>query len=59
MEIPPKVDGVIELLADESASTPLSETQRLLLDLRLRQHEENPEDVEPWDKVRNDILSEL
>jgi putative addiction module component (TIGR02574 family) len=46
-------------IAEESASLPLSESQRLLLDERLRQHEENPEDVEPWEKVRNDILSEL
>jgi putative addiction module component (TIGR02574 family) len=44
-------------IADESASMPLSESQRLLLDERLRQHGENPEDVEPWEKVRNDILS--
>ena len=46
-------------IAEESASQPLSESQRLLLDERLRQHEENPEDIEPWEKVRNDILSEL
>ena len=46
-------------IADESASMPISESQRLLLDERLRQHEENPEDVEPWEKVRNDILSQL
>jgi putative addiction module component (TIGR02574 family) len=43
-------------IADESASMPLSESQRLLLDERLRQHEENPEDVEPWERVRNDIF---
>lgn len=59
MEVPATIDGVIDPLADESASTPLSESQRLLLDERLRQHEENPEDVEPWDRVRTDILSEL
>ena len=46
-------------IAEESASMPLSESHRQLLDERLRQHEENPEDVEPWEKVRNDILSEL
>ena len=46
-------------IADESSSMPLSESQRLLLDERLREHEENPEDVEPWEKVRDDILSEL
>ena len=43
-------------IADESANMPLGESQRLLLDERLLQHEENPEDVEPWEKVRNDIL---
>ena len=60
--LPEKIRLLQELwdeIADESASMPPSESQRLLLDERLRQHEENPEDVEPWDKVRNDILSEL
>lgn len=59
-------DAKIRLLQDlwdeiaaESESIPLSDSQRLLLDERLRQHDENPEDVEPWQKVRNDILSEL
>ena len=46
-------------IADESANIPLSDSQRMLLDERLRQHEENPEEVEPWEKVRDDILSEL
>lgn len=46
-------------IADESARIPLSESQRLLLDERLRQHEEDPEGVEPWEKVKTDILSEL
>ena len=46
-------------IAEESASMPLSESQRLLLDKRLRQHQENPEDVEPWEEIRNEILSEL
>jgi putative addiction module component (TIGR02574 family) len=46
-------------IAVESESMPLSDSQRLFLDERLRQHEENPEDVEPWDKAKNDILSEL
>jgi putative addiction module component (TIGR02574 family) len=46
-------------IAEESACLPLNQSQRLLLDERLRQHEENPDDVEPWEKVRSDILSEL
>lgn len=59
-------DAKIRLLQDlwdeiaaESESMPLSESQRLLLDERLRQHEENPEDVESWEKVRDDMLSQM
>jgi putative addiction module component (TIGR02574 family) len=46
-------------MAEEATRTPLSESHRRLLDERLQQHKENPDDVEPWDKVRDDILSEL
>ncbi|MBI3512629.1 MAG: addiction module protein [Proteobacteria bacterium] len=38
---------------------PLSEAHRGLLDERLRQHRENPTDVESWDKVRDDLLRDL
>ena len=46
-------------IADEFVSMPLSDSHRQMLDERLRDHEDNPEDVESWDKVRNDILSDL
>ena len=46
-------------VAEEVASQPLSESQKLLLDERIQQHVENPSDVEPWDRTRDDILSEL
>jgi len=46
-------------VAEEVARLPLSESHRRLLDERLQQHGENPNDVEPWEKVRDDILSEL
>ncbi len=46
-------------VAEEVASEPLSESQKLLLDERIQQHVENPSDVEPWDRTRDDILSEL
>lgn len=62
LSLPEKIRLLQELwddIADESSSRPLSESQRMLLNERLRQHDQNPEDVEPWDKVRNDILSEL
>jgi putative addiction module component (TIGR02574 family) len=46
-------------VADEAARQPLSESHRRLLDERLREHDENPDDAVPWDKVRDDILSKL
>ena len=46
-------------VAEEVASEPLSESQKLLLDERIQQHVENPSDVEPWDRTRDDILGEL
>lgn len=46
-------------VAEEVASEPLSESQRRLLDERIQQHDENPADVETWEKTREDIFSEL
>jgi putative addiction module component (TIGR02574 family) len=46
-------------IAEEAARMPLSESHRRLLDQRLQQHEENPDDVEPWEKTRDDVLREL
>lgn len=37
----------------------LTESQRRLLDERIDEHEANPDDVEPWDDVRDDILRKL
>ena len=46
-------------VAGESAGMPLSEAHRQLIDERLRQHEDNPEDVQPWKQVRDEVLREL
>jgi len=46
-------------VADEAAGMPLSESHRRLLDERIQQHREDPGDVEPWEKTRDDILREL
>ena len=32
--------------------------ERRLLDERIQQHEENPGDVEPWERVKKDILGD-
>ena len=48
-----------EEVAEEASAQPLTEAQKRLLDERIREHDESPEDVEPWEKVRADILREL
>jgi putative addiction module component (TIGR02574 family) len=42
-------------VAEEYAAMPLSEPLRQLLDERLQQHSDNPDDVESWDEVRGDV----
>ncbi len=46
-------------IAEEASHLPLSDAQRQLLDERIDEHEANPDDVEPWDQVRNEILRKL
>jgi putative addiction module component (TIGR02574 family) len=37
----------------------LTESQRRLLDERIDEHEANPDDVEPWEEARANILRKL
>jgi len=46
-------------IAEEVSRMPLSESQRRLLDERLADEEQNPDDVEPWAKAKEDILRDL
>lgn len=46
-------------IAKEVAHMPLTESQRRLLDERLADEEQNPDDIEPWAKAKDDILREL
>ena len=46
-------------IAEEVSRRPLSESQRRLLDERLADEEQNPDDVEPWAKAKADILRDL
>ena len=57
-----KIQLVQELwdeIAEEVSRRPLSESQRRLLDERLADEEQNPDDVEPWTKAKADILQDL
>ena len=46
-------------VAQELERQPLSDAHQRLLDERLRQHQEHPDQVEAWDSVRDDILRNL
>lgn len=46
-------------IAAEAARMPLTDSQRRLLDERIQQHEQNPDDVETWEQVKKDILGDL
>jgi putative addiction module component (TIGR02574 family) len=46
-------------IAEEASRLPLTEAQRRLIDDRIDEHGANPDDVEPWDEARDDILLKL
>ena len=46
-------------IADEVARRPLTEAQKRLLDERILDEEQNPDDFEPWPKAKDDILRNL
>jgi putative addiction module component (TIGR02574 family) len=46
-------------IADEVSNMPLTDSQRRLLDERLADEEQNPDDVGPWAKAKEDILRNL
>jgi putative addiction module component (TIGR02574 family) len=63
-ELPPEdkirlVQDLWDQIAQEIARMPLAESQRRLLDERLADEENNPDDVEPWTKAKDDILRGL
>ena len=53
------VEELWDEVAKEFDQQGLSKAQQRLLDERIRQHEENPADVEPWEAARDDLLRDL
>jgi putative addiction module component (TIGR02574 family) len=46
-------------IAAEAARMPLTDSQRRLLDERIQQHEQNPDDIETWEQVKKDVVGDL
>lgn len=46
-------------ISAEATRLPLTEAQKRLLDERIQEHEASPDDVEPWEQARDEILHKL
>lgn len=53
------VQELWDQIADDVQRSPLTDSQRRLLNERLTDEERNPDDVEPWAKAKDDILRDL
>jgi putative addiction module component (TIGR02574 family) len=53
------VQDLWDQISQEIARMPLTESQRRLLDERLVDEEDHPDDVQPWTKAKDDILRGL
>ena len=53
------VEELWDEVARELEQQPLGDARQRLLDERIRQHEENPADVEDWEAAREDLLRDL
>ena len=53
------VEDIWDSIAADSAALPLTDIQRDELDRRLAEHETNPDDVVPWEELRDSITEPL
>lgn len=52
-------EDIWDSIAADSAALPPTDAQRAELDRRLAEHEANPDDVIPWEEVRDSIAERL
>ena len=53
------VEDIWDGIAADSAALPLTDAQRAEFDRRLAEHETNPDDVVPWEELRESITERL
>ncbi|MFK7790751.1 MAG: addiction module protein [Phycisphaeraceae bacterium] len=46
-------------LGESDSVAPLTPAQRQVLDERIKEHEDNPDQVVPWEQARDQILDQL
>ena len=53
------VEDIWDSIAADRAALPLTDVQRDKLDRRLAEHETDPDDVVPWEELRESITERL
>ena len=53
------VEDIWDSIAADRAALPLTDVQRDKLDRRLAEHETNPDDVVPWEELRDSVTESL
>jgi putative addiction module component (TIGR02574 family) len=53
------VEDIWDSITADSAALPLTDVQRDELDRRLAEYETNPDDVVPWEELRESITERL
>lgn len=53
------VEELWDSIAADTAAVPLTDAQKAELDRRLAEHEENPDDIIPWEAIRDSIVERL
>lgn len=53
------IEDIWESILNSKEDIPLSDKQKRELDERLERFSKNPDDVKPWNEVRNNIQSQL
>lgn len=53
------IEELWDSIAADSTAVPLTQAQRAELDQRIAEHEENPNDVVPWEEVKAAITERL
>ena len=53
------VEDLWDSIAEDSAAVPVTDAQREELDRRLAEHKARPDDVVPWEEVKETITTRL
>ncbi len=53
------IEALWDSIAEGPSGPPITEAQKKELDRRIADHDANPDDVVPWDEVKESVLARL